>query len=150
MKVVCRHGHFALYPVNRTEAQTFMRVFKLPIYPQEDYFTFSALVDLPRWSQVALVFGTLPAVVNFEAPNAWDVMRANEFVFSFAAQLMVPVSTIAQNITLKQTQDCLVGPANVPLIQPGSFIEPGVRLLNYWGELDLTYQRLYLSAWGST
>ncbi len=145
MRVVCRFGHFALYPSDKTEVQRFMRVFGLPLYPQGDYFTFNALVGLPRWSQTALVFGTLPAVTNYEGRDAAEVMRENLFVFSLAAGLLVPMASITGTAKLNQTQDCLVAPR--PLYQPGAFIEPAVRLLSYWGELDLEYQRLYIYAW---
>ncbi len=144
MRVVCRYGHFAFYPAAVGEVQRFMRIFDLPIYPENDYFTFEPLLALPRWSQTGLPFGGLPAITTYEARNTWEVMEQNEFVFSLGLETLVPVSTIVQAVSLSQTQDTLVAPA--VLVQPGAFIEVGVRLTSYHGEIDLQYQRLYIYA----
>lgn len=142
MKIVCRHGHFALYPSGVREVQRFMRIFDLAIYAEEDYYTFEALQDLPRWSQLGLPYGDLVAIQTYEGRRAWEVMRENQFVFSLGLETLAPLATVTQSVTLGQTLDCTVAPS--PLVQPGAFVTPGVRLTGYTGELDLQYQRLYI------
>lgn len=142
MKVICRHGHFAFYPTDRREVIRFEKVFALRLYAEDDYFTLSGLVGLPRWSQIARTYGTLPAVATYEGRNAWEVMAANEFVYSLVTGLLVPQAAIIDTVRLRQTQECALAPK--PLVQPGSVLEEGGRLLGYDGDLDLTYQKLYI------
>lgn len=142
MRVVCRHGHFAFYPKDRKEILRMKSTLKIELVAEDDYFTFPALVGLPRWSQVARPFGNLPAVVTYEGRHAWEVMRENDFVFSLAALVLVPRAAITEIVRLPQTQDCIVAPK--PLIQPGSILPTGNVLTGYNGELDLDFQRLYI------
>ncbi len=142
MRVVCRHGHIALFPSDRTDVLKFERIFKIDLFDVEDFYTFEGLSDLPRWSQIARPFGGLPATATFEGQNPWDVMRANDFVFSLTTETLVPRATVVTSAKIKQTLDCAFFPR--PLIQPNALIAPGKWLIGYQGEIDLDFQRLYI------
>jgi hypothetical protein len=149
VRVVVRHGHFAFYPHSKTEILHFRRLFKIMLYPQDDYFTFYGLLNLPRWSQVGRPFGTTPALVNFAGDHPSDVMRANGFVYSMQTTLIVPAATYAAfSINFAQGRDFFHSPKM--LIQPGCVYAvgnvPRGILAGYTGELDVNEQRTYLSS----
>lgn len=152
MKVVCRYGHVALYPSTKGDVVRFQNLFKVQLYRVDDYFTFlglttlsltAGIVGLPRWSQIGRLFGNLPALVTFEGREPWDVMKANDFVYSFVTKLLVPRASIVGTITLSQTLDC--ASASSPLIQPGSLIPAqGTIIVGYSGFIDMDFQKLYI------
>lgn len=148
MRVVVRHGHFAFYPLKRSDALHFQRVFKLPLFAEDDYYTLEALVGLPRWSQIGALYGGLPAVVTYEGRKPWEVMRENGFVYSLAYETLVPRLTVTDSLAIPQSRDYAVAPK--PLIQPGAILTqglfPGDRILGYQGDLDLDTQRLYIGS----
>lgn len=146
MRVVCRSGHFAFYPEARDDVMRFKRLTGVNLYGVEDYFTFLALKDLPRWSQTGRLFGNLPALLTYEGREPWDVMSENDFVHSLATGLLVPRTTIVETLTLPQTNNYAIAPWI--LVQPGTFFTVGVLEVNvltgYQGHIDLSTQRLYL------
>lgn len=150
MRVVVRHGHFAFYPRNREEVLHFRRIFKFALVSERDYFTFSGLVGLPRWSQIGRDFCGIPAIVNYEGRDASDVFRANSFVYSMQAEIAVPAATtyVASQINFQQSRDTLLSPR--PFVQPGVLLTvdrtPRGMLLSYTGELDITEQRLSIDS----
>lgn len=148
MRVVVRHGHFAFYPEARDDVLRFQRLFKLKLVAESDYYTLEGLVGLPRWSQVARPFGSLPANVTFEAPRPWDVMAANGFVYSLGLGSLIHYAAVAETVSLPQSLDYAI--ASKPLVQPGSILSgaaiPGNVLLGYSGTLDLSIQRLYVAS----
>lgn len=142
MKVVCRHGHFAFYPSLKEDVIRFQRLFKLPLYNVDDYYTFLGLSNIPRWSQVARPFGNIPALVTYEGRKPWDVMKANDFVYSLATGLLVPRGTIIGQAKVRQTLDCSI--YDRPLLQPGLMFQPGVFIIGYQAMIDLEFQKLYI------
>lgn len=146
MKVVCRHGFFQFYPRSRTDLRRLQRVTKITLVPKFDYFTFSVLASLDRYSLIARPFGNLPATQTFEGEDASQVMRKNQFVYSIQTSLLVPVVSVFQVATLPQSDGFLVAP-NV-LVQPGVFLTTGQRLLDYQGEINLDYQKLFITNLG--
>ncbi len=95
MRIVCRHGHYAFYPFTSTELSRFCSKYDLVLEPEEDYYTFPELIDADRYSLAAKPWlGSLPATKTFEGRHAWDVMRANDFVFSLTTKLVVPKLSI--------------------------------------------------------
>ncbi len=144
MRVLCRHGHFAFYPATGEDLTRFQRLFKVALVAEQDFYTFSALQGLPRWSQTLRPFGLLPATVNYEGRNAWDVMLQNSFVYSLATETLIPAATVVQIISLPETLNAYLSPK--PLLQPGVRLVDGSVLLGYSGELDLKMQRLYIYA----
>lgn len=146
MRVLCRHGHFAFYPQGDDEVRRFIRLFGADLESEADYFTFTALKDLPRWSQIARPFGALPATATFEGRHASDVMRENGFVYSLTLGVLVPYASVTVSVALPQARDYIV--AAKPLLQPGAIMADGDRLLDYEGVLNMGTQRLYLSSIG--
>ncbi len=143
MRVLVRHGHHAFYPRDRAEVIRFVNLFKLPLVGEADYFTFAALADLPRWSQVGVDYGGLPATVTYEGRNAWEVMAENGFVYSLELSVLVPLAAIVGSVNLKQTLDAAIAPR--PFVQAGAVLDDGAgTLVGYSGELDLDFQRLYI------
>lgn len=145
MRVLVRHGHFAFYPTKREDALHFQRLFKLALVREGDFYTFEGLQGLPRWSQVGRLFGTLPATATYEGRGPWDVMAANDWVYSLGTGLLIPTATVSETVEITQSRDFAI--AGKPLIQPGAVLTGDANvLLGYEGFLDLDRQRLYLGS----
>ncbi len=95
MRILCRHGHYAFYPLNSAEISKFCEKYSTTLESEEDYYTFPELIGADRYSlAVKPWLGLLPATKTFEGRHAWDVMRAQEFVFSLQTNLIVPKLSI--------------------------------------------------------
>ena len=94
MRIVCRHGHYAFYPLSTSELARFCTKYDAVLVPEEDYYTFEALQGAERYSLAAKPWLSLPALVTYEGRHAWDVMRENDFVFSLALKTIVPKLSI--------------------------------------------------------
>lgn len=146
MIVICRLGHIALYPKDKREKHWCSKVFGWELHSQDNYLTFSGLLDLPRYSVSKTPYSNLLANVTFEGQNPWDVLAANNFVFGLATNSLVPITMVSTTLSLFETQDSILA---TPLIQPGAFVRPGVRIWSYQGEIDITFQKLYVWDWES-
>jgi len=148
MKVISRHGYMFFYPRKKEDLVRFARIFKLEFTSKDDYYTIYGLNDLPRYSFQGHSFGGIPAVNNFEGQHACEVMKANEFVLNINSGAIIPVAAVASVISLSKTADYAIAPGII--IQPGSFLRTGQRIVSYRGEIDLDWQKLYLTDWSST
>lgn len=142
MRVLCRHGHFAFYPRNAEEVGRFNRFFDVELQRQDDFYTFEALADLPRFSLTGLTFGNLPALETFEGRNPWEVMAENDFVYSLATGLIVPKLSITIQIKMAQSGYYTIAQTPTPIIQPGTYDQSGQQILSYDAEYDQDLNRL--------
>lgn len=94
MRIVCRHGHYAFYPFKSEEIANFCTKYDASLSPENDYYTFDELIDAPRYSIQGKPWLDIPALETFEGPRAWDVMQANDFVFSLQLKTIVPKLSI--------------------------------------------------------
>lgn len=140
MRVLCRHGHFAFYPRTPSDINRFTQSFATELEREEDYYTFSGLVGAPKYSLVGAPYLGLPAFQTYEG-MPWDVMKANEFVYSIQLGILVPKISILGSADLVQKGFFFV--ANVPLLQPGVRTPQG-QILSYSGEFytDKFYLRI--------
>lgn len=142
MKVICDHGFFKLYPVAKDDLRRFERVQGLKLEPNGDHFTFPVLRELPRFSIKGVPFGGLPATETIEGRDAGDVMRANKLVYSIALKALVPYSVVLPQISLMLSADyAIVGRV---LLQPGTILQNGKRILSYDGVMNQDYQQLLI------
>lgn len=146
MRILCRHGHFALYPERPGEPSNFARVFKAELVREGDYYTFAALAGLPRYSIVGKSYGARTATVTYEGRGPWDVLRQNGFVYSLAAKALVPNASIAVNISPVACGEYVL--SQTPLLQPGSRLPNGQAILSYDALLDIGPLRLRLEEFG--
>lgn len=142
MKVVAKHGFVYFYPQRPDDLIRFKRTFGVTLAAENDYFTFPALVGLPRYSITGAMYGNLPALKTYEGRDAAEVMRENGFVYSLKAEALVPKQLILGAVTLSQTLNYAIAP--MVFLQPGLRLSTGERLLGYNGTIDLFYQKLYL------
>lgn len=145
MKVICRHGFLSYYPRADTDLRRFQRIMDVTLVAENDYFTFEGLIGLPRYSLIGALFGTIPALATFEGRNAAEVMEENGFVYMLSTDLVVPKELVLSTMNLNLSQDYAV--AASAFIQPGCFLQNGMRLLSYEGQIDLDTQRLKLYSW---
>ncbi len=94
MRILCRHGHYAFYPISSTEINRFCTKYGASMTREDDYYTFDELAGADRYSILAKPWLNLPATKTYEGRHPWEVMRENEFVFSLATKLVVPKLSI--------------------------------------------------------
>lgn len=143
MNVLCRHGHFAFYPRSVGEPSRFSLALGLPLERDGDFYTFPALKELPRYSIEGKTYGNLVATKTYEGRGAWDVFRENGWVYSLSTKLLVLKASISISIQPMRRPYSFV--AQTPLLQPGSMLPTGQRILSYEGELFIPLQKLRLN-----
>lgn len=146
MMVHCRHGFFEYYPQRSTDLQRFERIQKVKLFAERDYFTFEGLLNLERFSLQGSVYNNLPALVTYEGRDAAEVMQENGFVYHLATEVLIPKDLVLTTVTIPQTLDCAIAPSC--FVQPGAILQNGQRLVSYSGEIDLSFQRLYIYSMG--
>lgn len=127
MRVRCLHGYFIFDEMRQGQISDFMNLTGLSLVPKDNYYTFEGLEDAPEHSLVGKTLLNLPAIALFEG-KPWEVFEANEFVFDFTTGLLVPITSIARIIEIKQAGNMFVTNG---LIQPGSLTAEGKRVKDY-------------------
>ncbi len=141
MRVLCRHGHIALYPRRASDVNTFAASFGVEIEREEDYYTFSGLIDAPEYSLKGSPYLDLPATITFQG-KPWDVMKENNFLYNIALKKLVPKASIVAITEI--TQKGLFYVCNTSILQPGVRTRSGDQILSYSGEFyeDKFYLRI--------
>ncbi len=127
MKLKCLHGYFKFSELRAGEVSDFMSLYGLSIERSRDHFTFSDLVDAPKYSIEGGKFLGCPTTKTFEG-EPWEVMRENGIVYDFANGLVVPISTITQPVKIQACGNFYFAPG---IILPGSIMEDGSRVTDY-------------------
>jgi hypothetical protein len=141
MRVLCRHGHYALYPRRASDAARYCQFFDTELERVEDFYTFPELVAAEHFSIAGREYLGLQATVTFEG-RPWDVMRENGFVFDVSNRKLVLLGSVSLRVELPLSNHFYIAP---PLVQPGSRDRSGRRILSYDGEYaDGEFTRLYV------
>lgn len=127
MRVRCLHGYFIFDEMRQGQISDFMNLTGLSLVPKDNYYTFEGLEDAPEYSLLGKTYLNLPAVALYEG-KPWEVFEANEFVFDFTTGLLVPITSIARIIEIKQAGNMFVSNG---LILPGSLTTEGKRVKDY-------------------
>ena len=127
MRVRCLHGYFIFNEMRQGQISDFMNLTGLSLVSKDNYYTFEGLEDAPEYSLVGKTLLNLPAIALFEG-KPWEVFEANEMVFDFTTGLLVPITSIARIVEIKQAGNMFVSNG---LIQPGSLTADGKRVKDY-------------------
>ncbi len=143
MRILCRHGHFAFFPVHAGDISRFVSYYDLALARDEDYYTFPLLVGASRYSLQGKPYMGVPAIATFEGDRPWDVLRRNSLVYSLAKKALVAKASIMIQANPIQAGYYYIGESQ--LIQPGSLDKQGRRILSYDAEFDQDYNELRVS-----
>jgi hypothetical protein len=127
MLIKCLHGYFKFYESKSGEISDFMTLSGFDLVPQDDYYTFSALKDAPKYSLLGKPYINFPAIKTYEG-EPWVIMKQNQLVYHFGLGLVVPKLAVIQLIELAKTRNCYVASG---LILPGSLTVEGQRVTDY-------------------
>lgn len=128
MRIRCRHGFFTFHEEVLGEVSKFASNFELDLVPYEDAFTFENLADAEEYSLFGKPYLNLPAIKTFEG-TPWEILEENDFVYSLALNLIVPIQSIVTTFSLSQSDYYYLADG---LLQPGAFSGlGGGRLINY-------------------
>lgn len=144
MNVICRHGFIKFFPDQPEQVIRFRRLTGISLVSEHDYFTFEALIGLPRYSIKGMPYAGLPAIKTYEGRDASEVFRENDLVYELESKTVIPTTAILNSIALSETLSYAVAPG--PFIQPGARLQGafGGRIVSYNAWLSLDYQRLYV------
>jgi hypothetical protein len=135
MRVLCRHGHFALFPNFAGEIAEFCRYFEVDLVRTGDFYTFPLLKEAPTHSIQGKPYLGVPAAVTFEG-DPWDVMRENGFVYRISSGAIVLKSAVTGVLDVSTLGNHYLS---------NGFIQPGVR--DKSGNQVLSYDANYNQAW---
>lgn len=139
MRVVCRHGHYAFYPRDASDVQRFANFYNLDLVGERDYFTFRNLLRLPTYSLKGKAYGGVTALKTFSG-MPWEVMQANDLVYDLGSGVIVKKESITQVINPMLTDFFYI--AETVLVQAGSFLPTGQKILGFDGEFDILSNQL--------
>lgn len=142
MRVTCKNGFIMYRPERASDLSRFSRLFSVGLKPDQDYFTYANLVNLPRHSILGGLYSNIIASKTYEGRHPSDVFRENGWVYSIATGLIVLEQVILNTIDVVPTLDFTI--SKNPLIQPGSVLSSGQRIKSYEGVLDFDLQKLLL------
>lgn len=134
MEIKCLHGFFKFTEHAEGEISQFASLFDLDLVLQDDYFTFDSLSEAPRYSIAGSTYLGAPATETFEG-DPWQVMKQNELVYDFLNDVVVPIATIIQSVTLDLIDYYYLSNG---LMLPGSVTDDGFRVTDYsaWYSFD--------------
>lgn len=127
MKIDCLHGYFKFTESRIGELSDFASLFTLDLSSQDDYFTFTPLVNAPKFSIEGGFYLGAIATKTFEG-EPWEVMRENKLVFNFSTGKVVPIASITQR---PQTGKAANYYFSDGLLLPGSVRDDGLRVTDY-------------------
>lgn len=127
MKISCLHGYFIFEETEAGQISKFVSRYGLDIALNGDHYTFTDLVDAPKYSIAGSTYLNAVAKTTYEG-EPWEVMRQNELVYNFSTGLVVPIATIAQSFNLSTAGNYFVSNG---LIVPGSVKDDGSRVRDY-------------------
>lgn len=127
MRVRCLHGYFIFDEMRQGQISDFMNLTGLSLVPKDNHYTFEGLEDAPEHSLIGKTLLNLPAIALFEG-KPWEVFEANEVVFDFTTGLLVPITSVARIIEIKQAGNMFITNG---LILPGSLTAEGKRVKDY-------------------
>lgn len=127
MRINCLHGYFIFEELKAGDISRFMSLFGLSIVRVGQIYTFESLAEAPDFSVIETPYLGVAATSTIEGPP-WEVMRANELVYDFNADVVKRITTVTSLATLVQTANYFLSPG---LIQPGSVTEDGSRVTDY-------------------
>lgn len=127
MKIECLHGYFKFHELEAGQLSKFMSLYDLEIERSGDHFTFSDLVDAPKYSIAGGTFLGSPTLVTFEG-EPWDVMRKNGLVYDIVRGLVVPIISVINAMRVEVAGNYFVTSG---MIQPGSVTDDGRRVTDY-------------------
>lgn len=81
---------------------TFCQTYGFDIELQDQYYTFSTLLDAPTYSVAGDTYLGAPCIKTFEGPP-WEVMRQNKLVYNFVLDQVVPILSVKQTAHIYQT-----------------------------------------------
>jgi hypothetical protein len=127
VRVDCLHGYFIFNEDKVGELSRFLSIYDFEIERKDDYFTFSSLIDAPKYSIEGANYLGAPCIKTFEG-HPWEIMRANKLVYDFAKDLVVPIATITTRPSIFQAANYFFSSG---LIMPGSVKDDGTRVTEY-------------------
>jgi hypothetical protein len=129
MKINCRHGFFLFEERSPGDISRFQNIFDgLPLIVRSGgLFTFEFLSSAPTHAVGGGTYLGAPAAVSFEGEPS-EVMRANDLVYNFVTDTVVPIATITAKLDLAEATNYFLSPG---LILPGTVRDDGLRVTDY-------------------
>lgn len=127
-----RHGYFRFNETDPGELARFSSVYDLDLVSLSDYYTFSFLEEAKRYSLIGKDYLGLPATALFEG-EPWEVMEKNGFIYDLELDLLKPVISVSTTIELQAAELYYISKS---LIQPGSLLKSGQRVVDYTAMFD--------------
>lgn len=134
MRVKCLHGYFKFFEKKVGDISNFMNLTGLELSAKDDYFTFSSLIDAPKYSLAGKTILDFVAIKTFEG-EPWEVFEQNSIVYDFMLDQVLSILTVFKFADLIKTGNRYYSPG---LILPGSLLSNGSKIKSYTAYWDRT------------
>jgi hypothetical protein len=138
VRIVCEKGFYKFYPQEIGQVQRFQSKFGADLVQCEDFFTFTQLAALPKFSILGQVYsGLLPGLTTY-AGRREDVMAANGYSYYPPAKRILLKSTFAGF----RKMDFKISNFIIMDHLPEAYHTNGAGLINgFHGFVDVNYMR---------
>lgn len=127
MIIKCRHGFFTFEEESPGEISKFASFFDASLVSYRGTFTFEELSEAAEYSILSKPYLGVPAIKTFEG-DPWEIMAENDLVYDLSLKSVVPIETIVTSASVIKSDFFYY---QEKLIQPGSFLSGGGRVLGY-------------------
>lgn len=135
MKIKCNHGYFRFYEIRVGEISNLIKRTGFDLVSKNDYFTFSDLIDAPRYSLEGKILIDIPAIKSFEGEE-WEIFEQNNVVYDFTTGFVVPIASIITRTKIEAAGNRYLV-TNGGLLLPGSITTAGkVKGYSAWYSSD--------------
>jgi len=93
VKVICENGFYKFYPSNLVDISRFFEKYGLRLMPCEDFYTFEALANLPKYSIAGQPYAGLIATKTCSGRRE-DVMAKNFFTYNQSIKALSPIALV--------------------------------------------------------
>lgn len=134
MRISCSHGFFVFKEGKAGDIGRFADYFGFVMARYGEYFTFKSLELAKNYSIAGGSYLGAVATVTHEGEPG-EVMRANDLVYDYSRDLVVPISTVTNTVKPKKGEFYFFSNG---LILPGSITDDGQRVRDYsaWYSFD--------------
>ena len=139
MRVLCRSGYYSFYPRNERDISRVCSFYKIELVLNNDHYTFESLKDLETYSIRGNLYSNALATKTVSG-QPWEVMKANDLVYSIFLDKLVPKLSITLVAEIKEGNFYYI--SNSGLLQSGSFNSLGKKITSFDAEYYFDIHKL--------
>ena len=135
MKIICENGFYKFYPSNLVDIRRFFEKYGTRLVQCEDFYTFEALANLPKYSIATQPYAGLIATKTCSGKRE-EVMAKNLFTYNQSLKAVAPIASVVGKIDYSYANYWIM--SNLP--QAFFYDNFGI-IIGFYGWVNLDYMK---------